>query len=263
MNGEARHGNQILKCKATAAQTLGKRLLYIIPALIFIAVGIVSYVKPELFDLADEDMAMVLALFFGAGAVFLLLGIFFVKSAAAVLYEGGFVLTRGSKVTEMDFGDLKGILDSTTILKYYGILPVGKTRVVTVYKKNGEKFGVVKAFVPDFNRFVDELNAAITNYYLKDVTLESMKRLNIYFSDKLELIDGQFIHDAGSKKGKVSIPVEVVRSIEYLNDDGYWLSIKGAPAGNGKANELISIRADKTLNLDTLSRIIQMVSENK
>ena len=261
MDNETRLGRQILCYTATWGQTLKKRLLYLIPALIFITAGIFALFNPEL--LTDDDSSMVLLLFFGAGALFALMGILFVKPAKAVLYDGGFALTRGSKVTETDFSDVKGILDSTTVTKYLGVVTLSKTRVVTIVKKNGEKFGVVKAFIPNFNQFADELGTALSKYMLRGVTIGNLDQVNISFGDALELTGGQFTCDAGRKKGRISIPVDAVHSAEYNGNEGYWLALKGQYDENGKAEDLASIRADKALNLETLYRIIDMVAQNR
>jgi len=258
MDQKTAFGKQIMTFTATTGQTLKKRLLFLLPALVFVAAGVFALVSPELLE--DSDASMVLLLFFGAGALFLLMGILFVKPSKAVLYEGGFVLTRGTKVTETGFSDLKGIIDSTTVTKLYGAIPLSQTRLVIIHKKNDEKFGATKATVPSFNQFADELGTAVSKYLLKDVTKDNIEQLSILFGDKLELTGGRFIHDAGKEKGMVSIPADAVRSAEYIGSDGYWIALKGQCDENGKAEELASIRADKALNLESLCRIIEMLS---
>jgi hypothetical protein len=175
------------------------------------------------------------------------------------LYDGGFVLTRGSKVIEVGFNNVAGISDSTIKTQAYGVFTVAKTRQVTVFKKDGEKIIMANIigfiFIPNYDQFADELGTVYTNYLLRDVTKENISQLNLSFGDKLKLAGGQLIHDADKKQGAVSIPLESIRRLEYLNDEGYWLSLK-----NERAEELTSIRADKAMNLETLNRIVELVN---
>ena len=254
MNYETKYGKQLLNCATTTGQILMKKLLYLIPALVFAVIGIIVLKNPDLLG-SDDSITTVLALFFGAGALFILLALFFVKKSTAVLYEGGVVLTRGAKITEFDFASLKGIIDSTTIVKAYGAIPFSKTRVVTLVAQNGTKIGLVKALTPNFEQFADELGTTIVKRLLKGVTRENLNQLDISFGDSLELSRGQFIHDG--KKGKVSIPLGNVCGFE-LQNEGYWLHLKGTCDTNGKSEILASIRADKALNLESLHRIIDM-----
>ena len=257
MSHEVGFGSQILQCVASPGQMVKKRLLYIIPALIFIAAGIVSLGNPDYLGMEEGEMTAVLVLFFGAGLLFLLMGILFVKPSKAVLYDGGFVLTRGSKVTEVDFHDLKGISDTTTGYSFYGIIPIKNTRNVTVLKHDGTRIGLVKAFVPDFARFADELGAACTNFLLKDVTKATIGQAKISFGDKLELAGGQLVYEAGEKKGRVFIPLDTVRNVR-ITEEGFWLYLDGEPDEKGEARELAAIRADRAWNLVALYRILEM-----
>lgn len=262
MNSEARFGKQLLQGTASSGETIKKRLLFIIPAVIFIIAGIFAMRNPDFIGIEESEMAMVLALFFGAGALFLAMAILFVKPAKAILYEDGYVLSRGSKVTEVSFSDVKGISDSTTAFLAYGIVPIVKTRYVVVIKNDGSRSGLVKAFVPDFNRFTDELGAAITAYLLRGVTKETIGKANITFGDKLELTGGRLVYDAGGKKGKIDIPLDSVRNVHIVLE-GYWLYIEGDPDEKGKPAELAAVRADRAWNLDALYRILEMYMPKK
>ncbi|MDR0570844.1 MAG: hypothetical protein LBG71_06475 [Clostridiales Family XIII bacterium] len=252
MNYEANFGKELLKCTATSGEVLKKRLLFFGLAFIFFAAGILEVVSPGI--LGEVEQSMLLKLIFFAGGSVCVLGAFFlVRFGSAVLYERGFAVTNRSKVTAMDFNEVKGISDAT----------IRNVRQITVVKKDGEKVTLANGTgglrVSNFHQFADDLGTLISSFLLKDVTAENIDRLSISFGDKLELAGGRLIHDAGGKKGKVSIPLEAVRNVELPGDDGYWLSLMGAVGENGKAEELASIRVDKALNLETLFRILRMV----
>ena len=253
MQYESEYGKQLFECKESLGQTLGKRLRFILPSLVFIGAGILAMLNPD-FAGSEEDLKMLLPLFFGAGALFALLGLFFVKPLEAAIYESGFVNTRGSKVIELDFSSIKGISDSTTVIKIYGIIPATKTRVLTLTKKDGNRIELTKTFVPDFNQFIDAFSTAFTKHLLKDVETAGIDKANISFGDSLELTGGQMVYDE-KKKGKTAIPLSRIHSIES-DGEGYWLALKGA-----NQEELANVRIDKALNIEALYRIVDMAQK--
>jgi len=254
MDYEAKYGKQIIKCTATSGQLMKKRILFLLPAIIFIAAGILMLVYPEVLE--GEDVPYLLPLLFGVGAVFLAMAIFFVKPATAILYEGGFITTRGSTVKETDFNDILGITDTKIVHTLYALIPVGNTRIVTIGRKDGSKFGLLKAFVPDFNRFCDELGTAISAFMLKGITKENIAEANISFGDKLELTGGHLVFNS-KKEGMITIALETVRGLKYFGE-GYHLDIVGDADEKGNPEVLATIRADSAYNLDSLYNIIGM-----
>ena len=202
MNYEEKFGKLLLHCTASSGQTLKKRLLFLVPAIILIVGGAIALLAPDLLTEDDDDIKIAFAVFIALGVMLLLWGVVFVKRAMVELYETGYVLTRGSKVTVMAFDDVKGISDSTTAFSAYGIIPVGKSRDVSITKKDGVPILLLKSGVPNFNQFVDELGAAFTEYLLKDLTKENIGQASISFGNKLELAGGHLVFDAGGKKAK-------------------------------------------------------------
>jgi len=254
MDYEAKYGKQILKCTATEGQVLKRRLLFLIPAILFLAFGISLVVRPEI--MYGEDIGgMLIPLCFGGGVLLLAMSFIFVRKGTAVLYEGGFVLASGAKVKETDFNDVKGILDTKYADKVYGI-PAGNTRIVMIYKRDGKGFHVTKAAIPNYDQFCDELSVAISVFLLKGITKDNIADARISFGDKLELAEGQLVHNAG-KNGMISIPLDAVREISYFGD-GYWLDILGDVDETGKPERLARIRADLAQNLDSLNSILAM-----
>jgi len=208
---------------------------------------------------------MALPLFFGVGAVAILLAIVLVKRSEAVIYENGFVFTRGSKVTELNFDNVKGISDWTTSIKFYGVISVGSVREVKIVKQDGEKIALTDATgfnlqnysLPNFDQLADELGAVITKRLLKDVAKEKIGYVNISFGDQLEFTGGQFVYNEDKGRNKIYIPLSKVIGAE-IPEDSYWLFLLGPRGQDGKAERLASIRADKALNLGALYRIIEM-----
>ena len=254
---------QVFECRTSHGQLLKKRLMYLFPAVVFIATGIAMLLLPEMLEGEEELLPMMLLLFFGVGAMFILLSILRVKPSSAVIYEDCLVHACGSKAMNLAFDNVKGISDETTVFLLWHIIPVGKTREITLVRKDGEKKSLTKNLVPSFNQFADALGAALATFLLKDLTKETIGSANISFGNALELSDGKFIYDGGRKKGKVSIPVDAVRSIEVHDEEGYWLTLRGRPNNeDGKAEELAMIRKDKALNIEALYRIVAMFSAN-
>jgi hypothetical protein len=262
MDYEATFGKQLLQCTASPAQTIRKRLFFLILGILVIVGSIIALGAPGFLTEDDGDLRIAFGAFIAIGAFLSLFGLFFIKKAEAALYETGYVLKRGSKVTATAFNDMKGIIDTMTAFSAYGIVPVGKSRDVSVVKNDGVPFMLTKTSVPNFNQFVDELCVTYNKYLLKDLTKENIGQASISFGNKLELSGGQLIFDAGGSKGKIPIPLGSIQNVR-VTEEGYWLYIEGAINEKGKAEELAAIRADKAWNLEALYRILDMhFSEN-
>ena len=250
MNYEERFGKLVLSGEGKQRGILMK-ILMLIPAVCVIALAFVLLGDgPN--DIIYQGFAIVIA----ALAIF---GILFAKKYKEIsVYENGIVLARGSKVIELGYEDVKGVQDSTTVIKAYGVITASKNRFLTIVRKDGTKIALNKAMVTDFDQFADEICAAVTKYLLRGITRENINQARIVFDDKLVLADGHFVFDAGGSKGKISIPVDSVSGAE-IRGDGYWLNLLGSYDEKGMPEELASIRADKALNLEALSQILGML----
>ena len=263
MHDESRFGNQVFECNSSMGEMLKKRLLYLLPAIVFIAAGAATSMFPEVMEGEEELMPILLALFFGVGIIFVLLSILRVKSSKAVIYEDGLVHIRSLKVTEVKFGDIKGIRDWVERTMWFAaIIPVFalKTRTITIEKKDGATIQLNKTLVPDFNRFSDKLNSVFTEYLFKGVTKENLNRTSISFGAELELSNGQLLYNKGKKEGKVVIPFDAILSIE-ISSDGYYILLVGEEREKKKFKRtdiLAAIATGKALNVDAFYRIVQM-----
>ena len=247
MENETKFGKQVYSCSKKAGMKILKVFLLFPPIILLILTFTVFNDGPSaIYYQVIAVLLSVLALYW----------VFFGKQyKEIVVYENGIVFTLGSKVTELDFCDVKGINDATIVTKLYGVINAGQTRYAAIVKHNGEKHVFTKALVSELEQLADNLGAAFTKYLLREVTAETLDKAYISFGDSLELTGGLLVHDAGAKKGKVSIPLNAVRNVAF-DDDGYWLTLEGEKNEKGKPEKLAMIRADKALNLTALLRIL-------
>ena len=259
MENETKFGKLLFQCSTTFGKDFRKRLLYLVPALVFITAGIYAQRNPDLLE--PDEITMVLGLFFGAGAFFLLLAVFFVKRSKAFLYEGGIVHTYASKVIEIDFNDVIGIRDLASKQMWFAlILPIFalKSRDITIEKKDGTIIQLSKNKVADINKFADILNSVFTERLLKDVTKQNLSKTTISFGKELELKDGQLLYN-----DKTVIPFEEIIKIE-TGDGGHHIMLIGKEKESKKFTRtdiIAMIAVDKALNIEALYRIVQIAKE--
>jgi hypothetical protein len=267
VNYETKFGRELLRGATPSGQILKKRLLFIIPALIFLAFGALVLVNPDVFEFSAAEMdtatfKLLPLLFFAAGAIFVLIGIFRIKPAQVFIYEKGFAHIGGSKITEVDFGDVKGVANLKSTLKYMGELQIAKSKhEVTIVKNDGNKiclgpFTASKLFLPQAEQTADELDMAITKYLLKDVTKENIAKVNISFGDALELTGGQLAYKAGGKKSVVYIPLDAVKDISFSE---YWMELKGASGEKLASIQITNNLEAKMLNSEAFRHIMRMI----
>jgi len=262
----------------TSGQTLKKRLLYFIPALVLAGLGVLTLIDRYIFVVRygdQETFIFFLVAFFGIAFVFLLLGIMLVKHTELSIFDEGIIFTRGSKSEHVAFSDLEGINDtktSTTVIVtspagglvgglIIGLLasfiPALNPHKIKLRKKDGTTIKLSKSFLHNFKEVAENLHSAYTEYLLKDLSKENLSDANISFGPQLQLRDGQLVYCKNiMKKSETIIPFENISNICGGADGVVW--IDGPKNEKGKAETLAKLSVESLLNIDALDRIVQM-----
>jgi len=272
MQDETKFGKLLFESSTTPGRALCKRLLYLIPALILIVVGVIFTTRPDSFGLHDEDMIYVYIVFFGVGGILFLLSLF-VKRKKFVLYESGLMYGSVSNLTELDFNDIAGIqrkIETTTVMAggligglitglLSSIIPGLNTHSIEIYKKDGNwaerKIELSKSKVPNYKQLADEIDNVFTTWLLKDLAMENIGTAEIAFGSDLKLSGGHFIHDKGKKKGEHIIQFRDISGFEFDGENRCWLTGMNTDK-KGYRERLVS----PEYNTNALVRVVEMIT---
>jgi len=261
-------GKLMLECKSSRGKSLKRKLMFLIPALIFFAAGTIIAINPEIGVVTEEDaqfIPAVIAAFFAVGAVCVIGALLRSKQSSIALYENGVVYVRGPIVTEAGFDDIEGIRQVRSAAAIGGVLirtPKALSQEsVTIRKKDGVEIVLNKAYMSDFHQFADEFSDLYIRWLVKDLTMENIADANISFGPDLELSGGQFIYT--HKKEKKYMPVGEVHGLEIQTDDEhnfFWLTSRVETDKKGRPKKIAGGQTVKALNLEALYHIVQMIA---
>ena len=236
MQQEMKYGKALASYTAPAQKTTRKKSIFLICAVILIIATIALLIIAE-----DEyDVMIAYALVAGLCAIPFIIKFFITKAAEAVIYESGFTLVRGSKITEAAFNDIAGMQrssESTTLIAtgfgFIGALIIGalsslipglKSYTINITKRDGSIIILSKSMVPNFKQFSVDLDIMFADWLLWGLTLSNIHEANIAFGKDFSLSGGQFIFKKSKKEGVVAVPWNYISGVEEGNDGWYWLT---------------------------------------
>ena len=258
MSGETKFGERILHVKPSAARIIRRAILFLIPAVGLVGLGITGFLRPDILDMQGEEWMVPVLL--GAGLLYFVFMIFFLKPYEAVVYAQGLEYKRrGANFKQIAFSDLD-ITDAIERSYIFMVIPFRRVRrisldgVHTFYRSN----------TPNFHHFANTLVATHREYLVKDLTPENINQAAISFGPMLKLRDGKLMFNESSKKEKI-IPLGDVFSVEVFNAGAGndLIALKGAPDEGGRSKDLFTITATSISNLEVLEYVIEVGSKEE
>ena len=242
MQEESKFGKQVFQDGSKTSQVAVRKCLYLLPAVFLFALSLIMRLHPAMIGESTESSGMITVILLVAAPLYALMILSIVKGFSATIYEQGFVLKRGSKVTELAFAEVKGISLANKTLTIQGL--------------DGKNIVLAGMFTPNMKQFAEEFETAYTKSSLYDITQESLYQTNISFGKHLELVNGVFIY-----KGKEAVTLDDVYGIEVDEEtllraaaqEAAFIRLKGQIG-----NDLLTVPLMYVQNLDILRRIIHI-----
>ena len=237
---EEKFGKLLFQSGSRTSQVALRRLICLIPFLIVFALGLVLFIDPDIIGEEPGDSGSMPVIIMVASVLYVPVLLLSVKGYHAAIYERGFVVRHGSKVTEAAFTDITGINTSESMIKS-----------IRINLSGGKIINMVGIFVPNLQQFIEEFTSAYTKTKMSEFTPEMLRTKTISFGNLLRLENGNFIAD----KGKIVVPLGDVYNIE-IKDEGIdsYVHLKGAGG-----EDLIIVPFGYLQDFDLLRRIIHLI----
>ena len=275
-------GNLVFHAKASLFRMIRRIIIFLVPAVGLTVIGIIGFISPE--TVVMEEEPWVAYIVFGAGLLYFIIMLVFVKTYEVAIYEKGLLYRRASKKwTEIDF-DNSGISDVIHTTRAY-FIPVWKARHVSIGTQINAPDGSMdtpqnfatrfaheaatgntfaRSNTPQFHKFSDTLIATQLEHMTKDLTKENIFETSISFGENLILTDGEFIYRK-DKRRESSVPLKDVHKASLFHQfgGGSQLRLEGKPSENGRPNFLLDVMVNNINNLTILHYIVDMANSQK
>jgi len=262
-------GTELQRERFSSGKIFVKRIKYYVMVLLAAVFAAAIATDPYYAETGSEDLqSIMLFVCLGVALFFLLLSFLLVRPAELVIYEEGFVFTRGRKVTEVGYNQIGSVYRTTDsifdIFFLFGLvgvliswLPIFQVRKLHVYGPNGNRVVVLRhRRTPDFKRMTKELEQVFAWYRMRGITAENIAEITISFHEELELKGGQLIHTEKKwrKTESKAIPFESIYQVTETEP----VQLLGHPDERGRHDSLVNL-GDAGRNVELLRRIVEMM----